>query len=212
MPYSLSQSIEEKVAASISSSLKNFTFSGSEPYIDCLVLHSPLPTIAETLAAWKAFSTYCPKQIRSLGISNTTLDILQEIHAKAEIKPSVVQNRFYPDTKWERGLRKWCREEGIVFQSFWTLTGNPRLNKSSVVKEMGAALEERDVEDTLVVAYYALVLGLEGITILDGTKDRARMRGDLEGLQSVGRLVEGELKEKWEGWLAGFKKLIDEPI
>lgn len=211
MPYSLSQSLEERVVTSIESSLKNFTFAGSEPYIDCLVLHSPLSTSAETLAAWSAFSRFCPTRIRTLGISNTTLPLLQELHAKAEIKPSVVQNRFYPDTKWEVELRKWCRGEGIVFQSFWTLTGNPRLNRSSVVKEMAALLEEKGVEDALVVAYYGLVLGLQGVSVLNGTKDEGRMRNDLEGLEVLGKLVEGEWKEKWEGWLLAFKKLIGEP-
>lgn len=203
--------IQDKVAASISSSLKNFTFPGSEPYIDCLVMHSPLPTTAETLAAWSAISAYQPTQIRSLGISNITLDLLQELHTKSDIKPSVVQNRFYPDTKWEVEMRKWCREEGIVFQSFWTLTGNPRLNSCSVVKEMGKMLEEKGIEDAEVVAYYALVLGLGGVSVLNGTKDRGRMRGDLEGLEVLGKLVEGEWKEKWKGWLGAFKKLIGEP-
>jgi diketogulonate reductase-like aldo/keto reductase len=210
MPYSLSQSLEDRIHSSIASSLKNMTFPGSEPYIDCLVLHSPLPTIPETLAAWEAFSSYVPSSIHSLGISNTTLPILQSLYSSASIKPSVVQNRFYPETRWEVPLRKLCREHGIVFQTFWTLTGNPKLLASDVVKEMSEALTSVGLVDEKAVALYALVLGLEGTSILNGTTNEERMINDLDGLETVGRLIEGEWKEKWTEWLIGFKKLIRE--
>jgi diketogulonate reductase-like aldo/keto reductase len=211
MPYKLSQSIEDRVHTSIKSSLNNLTFPGSEPYIDCLVLHSPLPTITETLQAWKAFSFWVPSRIHSLGISNTTLQMLQELHAEATIKPSVVQNRFYPDTQWEVPLREWCREKGIVFQSFWTLTGNPGLMESNVVSEMSQELESKGMEDGSALALYALVLGLDGTSVLNGTTNEGRMKNDLERLEVVGKLIEGEWKEKWATWLTAFKRLIDEP-
>ena len=51
MPYDAKAPLAEQVTASVMSSLRNFTFSGDnvQPYIDTLVLHSPMPTIAETL-------------------------------------------------------------------------------------------------------------------------------------------------------------------
>jgi diketogulonate reductase-like aldo/keto reductase len=213
MPYTLSMSLEGRIHSSIiDSSLKNFTFPGSkEPYIDCLVLHSPLPTVPETLAAWKAFSFYVPRHIKSLGISNTSLQVLQYLYADAAIKPSVVQNRFYPETRWEGELREWCRAKGIVFQSFWTLTGNPEIMRSEVVKEISEALKGKGVEDEKAVAVYMLVLGLEGTSVLNGTTNKGRMRNDLEGLETVGQLIEGEWKERWDGWLVAFKQLIGEP-
>ena len=211
MPYDASQPLEQQIHTSVASSLKNLTFLGAgEPYIDGLVLHSPLRTTEETLQAWKVFESYVPTKIRTLGISNTTLDVLQDICTGMTIKPSVVQNRFYPATKWDVPLRGFCRDEGIIFQSFWTLTGNPGLLKSKVVNEVAAALESVGIADEKAVALYSLVLGLEGTSVLNGTTNEERMVGDLEGLKFVGTNIEGEWKEQWEGWLEEFKDFIGE--
>jgi diketogulonate reductase-like aldo/keto reductase len=211
MPYDASQPLEQQIHASIASSLKNLTFPGSgEPYIDCLVLHSPLRTIEETLRAWKVFESYVPSKIRTLGISNTTIDVLESIFREATVKPSVVQNRFYPATQWDVPLRGFCRERGIVFQSFWTLTGNPGLMKSKVVTEMAETLKEVGIADEKALALYSLVLGLEGTSVLNGTTNKERMAGDLASLRTVGATIEGLWKEKWKGWLEEFKDLIGE--
>jgi diketogulonate reductase-like aldo/keto reductase len=186
------------------------TLPGSEPYIDCLVLHSPLPTIEETLGAWEILSTFVPKNIHSLGISNTSLETLQYLYSQTILKPSVVQNRFYSETKWEVQLRKWCREKGIVFQSFWTLTGNPKIMASSIVKDMSEALDKVGVQDPTTVALYSLVIGLNGTCVLDGTTNDGRMKSDLEGLEVMGRLIEGEWRGRWAQWLGDFKKMIGE--
>jgi diketogulonate reductase-like aldo/keto reductase len=107
-------------------------------------------------------------------------------------------------------LRQYCREEEIIFQSFWTLTGNPQLMKSRVVKEVAGELQKLGVVDEKAVALYSLVMGLEGVTVLNGTTNRERMESDLRSLGVVGGLVEGEWKEKWRGWTAEFKELIGE--
>ncbi len=75
---------------------------------------------------------------------------------------------------------------------------------------MSEALTSVGLVDEKAVALYALVLGLEGTSILNGTTNEERMINDLDGLETVGRLIEGEWKEKWTEWLIGFKKLIRE--
>jgi diketogulonate reductase-like aldo/keto reductase len=211
MPYDSSQPLEQQIHSSIASSLKNLTVPGSgEPYIDCLVLHSPLQTLEETLRAWRVFESYVPSKIRTLGISNTTLDVLESICKEVTINPSVVQNRFYQATRWDVPLRGFCRDEGIVFQSFWTLTGNPGLMKSKVVTEMAETLKEAGITDEKAVALYSLVLGLEGTSVLNGTTNEERMVGDLTGLRTVGAAIEGVWKEEWEKWLSEFKRLVGE--
>ncbi len=97
-----------------------------------------------------------------------------------------------------------------MFQTFWTLTGNPGLMKSNVVKEMGETLKEAGINDEKAVALYSLVLGLEGTSVLNGTTNEERMAGDLMGLRNVGAAIEGVWKEQWEGWLDEFKNLIEE--
>ena len=122
-----------------------------------------------------------------------------------DVKPSVVQNRFYADTRYDVQLRRFCREQGIVFQSFWTLTGNPGLLKSEAVKELAKA-----VGISVQVALYALVVALEKVTVLDGTTNEGRMVEDLGGLEKVGRWAEGEGRGEWERILEDFKESVGE--
>lgn len=187
------------------SSLRYFTIEGEEPYLDSVVLHSPLPTIEETLTAWKTLEGYVPHKIRNLGISNTTLSILRAVHEQATVKPSVVQNRFHLQTDFEVPLRTFCRERDIVFQSFWTLSANKPLYQSGPVKEIAEM-----VGVPTAVAYYSLVLGLEGLAILDGTTNEQHMKDDLEGIRLVGTWAEGTGKEAWSSALVNFKELIRE--
>lgn len=191
---------------SVESSLKNFSVEGQEPYLDCVVLHSPLPTIKETIAAWQTLETYHPHKIRNLGISNATLGVVQALDSSVTVKPSVVQNRFYPDTDYEVDLRAFCRENDIKFQSFWTIGANPQLLKSQPVVDVmrGSGVDP-------VSAYYALVMGLDGITILDGTTKEAHMKEDLEGLERIGIWAEGQGEAVWAKALQNFKELIQEP-
>jgi hypothetical protein len=55
------------------------------------------------------------------------------------------------------------------------------------------------------------VLGLDGLSILDGTTDPAHMQEDLLGIEAVGLWAEGEGKDEWAVALRDFKALIQEP-
>ncbi|KAI1471584.1 Aldo/keto reductase [Daldinia caldariorum] len=209
LPYDLNASLEEQVHSSVASSLNNFRYSESdEPYIDNLVLHSPLRTLSDTFSVWKALETYVPHRIRQLGISNTPLEVVDFLNTSPDItvRPACVQNRFYPSTGWEVDLRGYCREKGITFQAFWTLSGNPRLLTSRSVHELAASA---NVEPP--VALYALVLGLEGISILDGTNNEAHMKADLNDINTVSEYAQSdEGQHVWSNCLHNFKKQIGE--
>ena len=205
MPYSSNLPLKDQVHQSVKQSLRCFKTLGPETYLDSVVLHSPLATMEETLIAWKALQEYVPNAVRTIGISNTTLENLRALYDKAELKPSVVQNRFHSDTAYEVDLRAFCREKNIVFQSFWTLSANPALYRSAPVKEIVAKTGV-----ARAAAYYSLVLGLEGITILDGTTSEAHMTEDLEGLEIVGTWAEGDGAADWASALSKFKELIGE--
>ncbi|KAM3566426.1 hypothetical protein ARSEF4850_000568 [Beauveria asiatica] len=204
MRHDFSASVQDKVHQSVQSSLKNFTIDGQDAYLDSLVLHSPLDTLDDTIVAWKTLEGYHPHKIRNLGISNATLGIVEAVHNRVTVKPAIVQNRFYPDTSYEAGLRVFCKEHNVKFQSFWTIGANPHLIKSQPVVNVvqGAGVG-------VVSAYYALVMGLEGITILDGTTKEAHMKEDLEGLERVGAWADGDGEATWKRALGEFKQLIE---
>jgi diketogulonate reductase-like aldo/keto reductase len=205
MPYDPSAPLATQITTSLTSSLTNLRHADDAPlevtYIDCLLLHSPLPTIDQTLQAWALLEAYVPHQIRTLGISNVTLPILENIYKTSIIKPSVVQNRFYPQTRYDVDLRAFCREKKIAYQSFWTLTGNPALLKARVVGELA-----KEVGVGKEVALYALVGGL-GIEVLNGTTDGGHMREDLEGIEKVGVWKEGN-GEAWNGLMEEFRGIV----
>ncbi|PNY28495.1 NAD(P)H-dependent D-xylose reductase [Tolypocladium capitatum] len=203
-PYDLDAPLVEKVHQSVQSSLKNFTMDdGQEPFLDSVVLHSPLDTIQDTMTVWETLESYAPRTIRNLGISNATLPIVEALHSRAARPPAVVQNRFHARTGYEGPLRAFCRDRGVVFQSFWTITANGRLVQGEPVVRVarGAGVEP-------VAAYYALVLGLGNVAILDGTTDERHMKEDLEGVEKVGLWAEGEGAADWEAALGSFKTMI----
>ncbi|CAI4217705.1 unnamed protein product [Parascedosporium putredinis] len=212
--------LEEQVRQSVESSLANFAVGAAgggggggddEAYLDCLVLHSPLPTIPETLRVWQAMATYVPHKVRHLGISNVSLPVLRALCQAAAAtqsphppfpKPAVVQNRvragyYQPD------LYAFCRDEGIVFQSFWTLSANPNLLASAAV---AAVAEGAGVSSP--VALYSVLLGFERFTVLDGTTSQEHMKEDLEGIEKVGVWAAGEGKAVFESSVVQIKEMM----
>lgn len=125
IPYNPNNSVEAQVQESIGVSLKNLKIDT----IDSLLLHSPLKTTQLTLVAWSVMEAAVQDgRVKCLGISNIyDLEELQLIYEKANVKPSVVQNRFYDKTNFDRGIRKFCLSKGIVYQTFWTLSANPHV-------------------------------------------------------------------------------------
>ncbi|KAH9876546.1 hypothetical protein J1614_003677 [Plenodomus biglobosus] len=204
MPYDPSSPLETQIHTSVASSLQNLRSapdSEKDAYLDCLLLHSPLPSIEETLQAWRLLESYVPSRIRSLGISNVTLPVLQVLYEQSTIKPSVVQNRLYPQTGYDVALRAFCTSHAITYQSFWTLTGNPTLLKSNPVL---ALAQECGIEQP--VALYALVMN-SGIMVLNGTTSTSHMRQDLDGILKVREWIETH-PEDWKSLDDAFKALI----
>jgi len=213
MPYDPRSSITEQVHRSIQTSLRHLRPSedtgedDSSVYIDTLVLHSPLPTIDQTLEAWSTAETYVPHRIRNLGISNCTLSELETLCLQVKVKPAVVQNRFYQRTRYDVPLRAFCREHAIIYQSFWTLTANPDLLASS--GPVGMLAQQAKISPQ--AALYGLVLGLGNTTVLNGTNNESHMAADLTALKIMETFV-SEQPDAWQQLLDRFKVVIGEPV
>lgn len=209
MPYDPTASVTEQVHASIKSSLHNLRpsedpRSADDAYIDAVVIHSPLRTLDQTLEAWLALETYVPHRIRNLGISNCPLPVLDALCTapEAKVKPAVVQNRFHEDTLFDTELRMFCRENQIIYQSFWTLTANPDLVRSDPVQQLAFA-----AGISPAAALYTLVMGLGDIAVLNGTTNEGRMKEDL----AAPLAVEGFMKThpgQWQQLLKGFQAAV----
>jgi diketogulonate reductase-like aldo/keto reductase len=171
IPYDPRAAIEVQIAQSFETSLKNLQTN----YVDCLVLHSPLRSFSQTLAAWRAFEAIAESGgARRLGISNCySLESLESLYASASVKPAAVQNRFYKETGYDAGIREFCRTRGIVYQSFWTLTANPQLLASATIRAIAA----RHARTPAQVLFRYLVQ--QDIVPLTGTTSIEHMREDL---------------------------------
>ncbi len=136
IPYDPHSPLPAQVAQSFAASLRNL----QTDYLDCLILHSPLPTAQQTLEVWRACESLVDtRRVLQLGISNCYAAAeLEHLWRKARIKPAVVQNRFYADTGYDREVRALCRQHRIVYQSFWTLTANPQVLAHATVTALAA--------------------------------------------------------------------------
>ena len=171
VPYDPKASLAEQVRQSFEVSLRNL---GTD-YLDCLVLHSPLPQARQTREVWQAMESLVDARgVRQLGISNCyRLEQLEELYDSARFKPAVVQNRFYAETGYDRVIRGFCRQHGIVYQSFWTLTANPRVLAHRTLREL--ALRHGRTAAQILFRY----LTQNDIVPLTGTRSESHMREDL---------------------------------
>lgn len=172
IPYDAQAPLGEQIEQSLQVSLGNL----KTEYLDCLVLHSPMGSAQETQAAWRAMESLVDRGgVRQLGISNCyDAAYFEDLHRWSRIKPAVLQNRFYAATGYDRELRAFCREYGVVYQSFWTLTANPRVLADGVVRTL--ASKHRRTTEQVLLRY----LTQEDVVPLTGTQSATHMREDLD--------------------------------
>jgi diketogulonate reductase-like aldo/keto reductase len=125
-------------------------------YIDCYIIHTPFAfkpgdeqdprdrqgrviydsglTLLDT---WRALERLVDEgHCKSIGLSDITLEKLQEIVSAARIKPAIVQVESHPYLpEWE--LLAFCRANGVVLQAF---------------AAVGHALEPKVIDDPVITA------------------------------------------------------------
>lgn len=171
IPYDPRAPLGEQVQQSFEVSLENL----QTAYLDGLVLHSPLADGEQTLAAWQALEAVAAHGgARQLGISNCySLELLEALYRAARVKPAVVQNRFFRETRYDAEIRAFCREHGIVYQSFWTLTANPHLLAGALLQGIASRRGRTPVQ--ALFRY----LTQQDVVPLTGTTSAEHMREDL---------------------------------
>lgn len=134
MPYLENDSISTQVEKSFETSKKNLKTN----YIDTYILHSPVFPGSKLLNVWNTMSNFKKSnEVGQLGISNCyDLDVLKYLYEKVEVKPAILQNRFYSQTMYDTELRAWCKEKGIIYESFWSLTANSHILESELFSNL----------------------------------------------------------------------------
>jgi diketogulonate reductase-like aldo/keto reductase len=171
VPYDKNFPIESQVAQSFETSKKNL----QTEYIDSLVLHSPIAPHPLLMKAWNAMEKIQKTGgARQLGISNCyDTEVIRVLYADANVKPAVVQNRFYQETGYDADLRHWCSNHGVIYQSFWTLTANLHVLVSNTVRTIAQKFNKTEAQ------IFFRYLSQSGIVPLTGTCSEQHMREDL---------------------------------
>jgi len=171
LPYDANASLSDQVAQSFQTSLKNL----QTHYLDCLVLHSPLANQREMQEVWQAMERiFHDGGAKQLGISNCyNLKQLEELYRAAEVKPAVIQNRFYADTQYDHSIRDFCCQHQVIYQSFWTLTANPGVLAHATLQNLAAQYRRSAAQ-----VFYRYLTQI-GIIPLSGTSSAEHMREDL---------------------------------
>jgi diketogulonate reductase-like aldo/keto reductase len=171
IPYDANLPLPEQVIQSFAASLRNL----QTGYLDCLVLHSPLSSRQQTLEVWHAMESLVSSGgVRQLGISNCyVLEELKALSDAARVKPSVVQNRLYAETGYDREIRAFCRDRRIIYQSFWTLSANPDVLSHGTVADLASKYGRTPAQ----ILFRHLTQ--RGVVPLTGTRSEVHMREDL---------------------------------
>jgi diketogulonate reductase-like aldo/keto reductase len=174
LPYDPRADTGVQVRQSFESSLEHL----HTDYVDSYVLHGPTYRTGladEDWNVWRAMeSLHEEKKTRLIGVSNVSLDQLAAIQAQAVVKPAFVQNRCYASTGWDKRVRGFCAEHGIVYQGFSLLTANAPVLDSPVV---GRAAQRLGRSPEQIIFRFALEVGMLPLT---GTTNAARMEEDLK--------------------------------
>jgi diketogulonate reductase-like aldo/keto reductase len=171
IPYDANANLGEQVAQSFQVSLKNL----QTTYLDCLILHSPLTDPRQTFEVWQAMEKLVQSGgVNQLGISNCyDLKTMEDLYHFAEIKPVVIQNRFYANTGYDQAIREFCQDCGIIYQSFWTLTANPHVLKAIKVQALASKYQR-----SLAQVFFRYLTQI-GIVPLTGTTSATHMQQDV---------------------------------
>jgi diketogulonate reductase-like aldo/keto reductase len=173
LPYDPAADLSVQVAQSMASSLEHL---GTD-HVDSYVLHGPASGRGWSDAdaeVWAAMVTQRDRgRTRLLGVSNVALRHLQMMDADGAELPRFVQNRCFARLGWDRQVRAFCAERGIVYQGFSLLTANPEVLHHPLVGGIASRLGATPAQ---VVFRFAQAVGMLPLT---GTSDATHMRQDL---------------------------------
>ena len=152
-------------------------------YVDSFVLHGPSSGYDWTEAdaeVWEAMRKERDAgRTRLLGVSNVSLEHLEQMVAAHAEAPAFVQNRCYARLGWDREIRLFCQERKIRYQGFSLLTANVEVLHHPLVVDLAARANATPAQ---VVFSFARAVGILPLT---GTSNAEHMKHDLDSRNLV---------------------------
>ncbi len=175
LPYDPSASLATQVAQSLANSLEHLR----TDHVESFVLHGPsgYEWTDDDSAVWEAMRKERDAgRTRLLGISNVSLQHLEQLAAAQAELPAFVQNRCFARLGWDREVRRFCSERKIIYQGFSLLTANPEVLRHPPLIGLAAKLNATPAQ---IVFSFALAVGILPLT---GTTNADHMKQDLASL------------------------------
>jgi diketogulonate reductase-like aldo/keto reductase len=173
LPYDPAADLATQVPQSLASSLEHL---GTD-HVDSYVLHGPASGrdwTDDDAEAWAAMlAERDAGRARRLGVSNVSLRHLRQMAASGAEPPAFVQNRCFARLGWDRDVRSFCRDRGIVYQGFSLLTANLEVLSHPLIAGMAARAGATPAQ---IVFRFAHAIGIVPLT---GTSSAEHMKQDL---------------------------------
>jgi diketogulonate reductase-like aldo/keto reductase len=173
LPYDPQASLTVQVAQSLTSALEHL---GTD-YVDSYMLHGPSSAYDWTDSDAEAWEAMCKERdagrTRFVGVSNISLEHLQQMEAAHGDAPDFVQNRCFARLGWDREVRLFCQARGMVYQGFSLLTAN--LEVLQHPKVLGIAAQAHATPAQVIFSFAREV----GMLPLTGTSNAEHMKQDL---------------------------------
>jgi diketogulonate reductase-like aldo/keto reductase len=177
LPYDPAAGLSDQVAQSMTSSLEHL---GTD-YIDSYVLHGPSSSYDWTEADAEVWEAMIKQRdaghTRLLGVSNVSLQHLEQMASVHAEGPAFVQNRCFARLGWDRDVRSFCGKRKIIYQGFSLLTANPEVLRHPLITGLAARANATPAQ--IVFAFARAV----GILPMTGTSDGEHMKQDRASLE-----------------------------
>jgi len=148
-------------------------------YVDLYLIH--WPGAGERVETWKALVEISQEgHCRSVGVSNFTVDHLEELARASDVVPAVNQVEFHPFL-YQRDLLDYCRRRGIQVQAYSPLARGQYFEDPTI----RAITQGRRRSPAQVMLRWALQHGLSAIP-KSTNSDRIRENGALFDFELTG--------------------------
>jgi 2,5-diketo-D-gluconate reductase A len=143
-------------------------------HVDLYLIHWPLPRVGKYLQSWKAMIELRDRgDVRSIGVSNFTPRLLQELIDETGVAPAVNQVELHPYFP-QAELRAFHAEHGIVTESWSPLARRRDVASERLIQDIAAA---HSVTPMQVVLRWHIQLGALPIP---KSADTGRQRTNLD--------------------------------
>ncbi len=141
-------------------------------YIDLLLIHQPA---GNYIAGYKLMEkAYREGKVRAIGLSNFTVEQIQEILGICEVKPAVLQTEVHPYSQ-EKELKQFLNKEGIVIQAWYPLGhGDRALIQEPVFTELAEKYGKSNAQ--IILRWHIQ----DGNIVIPGSKNPAHIKDNFD--------------------------------